>query len=136
MSIDSEKMTAGIKITRCLHVAILVSDRTRSEAFYDQILQLPKVERPFNYAGTWYQLGDMQFHLIEAPNFAASIQNAQKIGRNPHVAFGVKDLQVVLSQLESQGYPYQMSASGRQALFVQDPDGNVIEITQEEASSS
>ena len=121
-----------IKITRCLHAAILVSDITRSAAFYDQVLQLPKVPRPFDYKGVWYQLGSMQFHLIEDPDFVAHIQNSTKIGRNPHIAFGVTDLAAVRSQLEQQDYPYQMSASGRKALFIQDPDGNVIEITQEE----
>ena len=128
--------TASIEITRCLHAAILVSDKKRAEAFYDELLQLPKVPRPFNYAGTWYQLGGMQFHLIEDSELVMKLQNADKLGRNPHIAFGVKSLDAVRSQLDEQNYPYQMSQSGRQALFVQDPDGNVIEITQEEASSS
>ena len=126
--------TARIEITRCLHAAILVSDKKRSEAFYDELLQLPKVPRPFNYAGTWYQLGEMQFHLIEDPELIVKLQNTDKIGRNPHIAFGVKDLSSVRSQLDAQNYPYQMSQSGRKALFVQDPDGNVMEITQDEST--
>jgi catechol-2,3-dioxygenase len=28
------------------------------------------------------------------------------------------------------GYPVQMSASGRSALFTQDPDGNIVEISE------
>jgi glyoxylase I family protein len=121
-----------IEVTRCLHAALLVADIARSEAFYDQVLGgLPKVERPFNYGGIWYQVGAMQFHLIEEPGFVAQLNNADKIGRNPHVAFGVADLAAVRSQLEAQHYPYQMSASGREALFIQDPDGNVLEITQD-----
>lgn len=130
MSQSSE--TPNIHITRCLHAAILVSDKGRAEAFYDELLQLPKVPRPFNYAGTWYQLGEMQFHLIEDPELVVKLQNTDKIGRNSHIAFGVKSLDAVRSQLDEQNYPYQMSQSGRKALFVQDPDGNVIEITQEE----
>lgn len=122
---------SAIQVTRCLHTALLVSDVNRAEAFYDRILQLPKVERPFNYGGTWYQLAEMQLHLIEDSGFTASLPNPNKLGGNPHVAFGVEDLQSVRSQLEKLDYPYQMSASGRQALFVQDPDGNVIEITQD-----
>lgn len=122
-----------IKVTRCLHSALLVSDVAHSATFYDQILQLPKVERPFNYAGIWYQLGAMQFHLIEDPTFSAQLHNPQKLGGNPHIAFGVKDLSVVRSQLDAQDYPYEMSASGRLALFLQDPDGNVIEIAQDSA---
>ena len=126
--------SAEIKITRCLHTAILVSDIAHSAAFYDQVLMLPKVPRPFNYKGVWYQLGRMQFHLIEDPEFTAQIQNPDKVGRNPHIAFGVENLSAVRSHLEAENYPYQMSASGRKALFIQDPDGNIIEITQEEYS--
>ncbi|NJN72211.1 MAG: glyoxalase [Limnothrix sp. RL_2_0] len=120
-----------MEVTRCLHAALLVSDIARAAAFYDQVLQLPKVERPFNYAGLWYQLGATQFHLIEDPTFATRLHNPQKLGANPHVAFGVKDLSLVRSQLDAQHYPYEMSASGRLALFLQDPDGNVIEISQD-----
>ena len=136
MSVDVSQVDSNIQITRCLHAAILVSDKSRSETFYDQLLGLPKVPRPFNYAGIWYQLGEIQFHLIEDPNLVVTLQNPEKIGRNPHVAFGIKDLKSVRSRLDAQNYPYQMSASGRQALFVQDPDGNVIELTQEEATSN
>ncbi|MGB2925204.1 MAG: VOC family protein [Limnothrix sp.] len=123
-----------IEVTRCLHTALLVSDVARSEAFYDAVLQLPKVERPFNYAGTWYQLGLMQLHLIEDKTFSAQLHNVHKLGGNPHVAFGVKDLTQVRAQLDAQDYPYELSASGRKALFVQDPDGSVIEITQDESA--
>lgn len=122
-----------IQVTRCLHAAIVVADISRAEAFYDRILQLPKVERPFNYAGIWYQLGETQFHLIENRNFTATLTNAQKLGGNPHVAFGVQDLEQLKLQLEEHHYPYQMSASGRQALFLQDPDGNVIEISEDQS---
>lgn len=125
---------AKIQVTRCLHAALLVADVARSEAFYDRVLQLPKLERPFNYGGVWYELGEVQFHLIEDPNFSAKLQNSDKLGRNPHVAFGVKNLDAVRSQLDAQDYPYELSASGRRALFLQDPDGNVIEITEDQAN--
>lgn len=120
-----------IEVTRCLHTALLVADIARSEAFYDQMLQLPKVARPFDYGGIWYQVGATQLHLIEEPGWVPGLHNVEKIGRNPHVAFGVADLDAVRSQLVAQNYPFQMSASGRQALFLQDPDGNVLEITQD-----
>ncbi|WP_099239962.1 VOC family protein [Synechococcus sp. BDU 130192] len=124
-------VTPQIQVTRCLHTAILVADVQRAAAFYDRLLGLPKVERPFNYGGVWYQLPQMQVHLIEDPTFQAKLANPEKLGRNPHIAFGVKDLNAVRSQLDGENYPYEMSASGRRALFLQDPDGNVIEVTEE-----
>ncbi|MFM7353387.1 MAG: glyoxalase, partial [Microcystis aeruginosa] len=54
----------------------------------------------------------------------------EKWGRNPHLAFAIDDVAAMGSYLESQGYTIQMSASGRKALFVSDPDGNILEMSQ------
>ena len=47
-----------------LHVAVQVSDLAKAEAFYSQVIGLKKVERSLTFAGTWYQIGDFQLHLI------------------------------------------------------------------------
>lgn len=118
-----------MKITQYLHTAILVSDLDRSERFYGEILGLDKIDRSLKYPGAWYQLGPIQIHLIADPNFATSLHN-QKWGRNPHLALAVENLEAAKTHLMEQGYPAQLSASGRSALFTQDPDGNVIELTE------
>jgi len=115
-------------ITKCLHAAVLVSDLEKAEHFYGNILGLNKVERPLKYAGVWYQLGDFQVHLIVAPIASAKLQNPQKWGRNPHMAFSVTDLEMIKKSLLEHNCDIQMSASGRAALFTQDPDGNIIEL--------
>lgn len=51
------------------------------------------------------------------------------MGRLPHVALGVEDLEAVKARLLQAGYEVQPSASGRAAVFVRDPDGNVIELS-------
>ncbi|MFW6359339.1 MAG: VOC family protein [Chroococcales cyanobacterium] len=117
-------------ITQCLHTAILVSDVANAEHFYSQVLGLPKIDRILKYPGIWYQIGDYQLHLIEDKSLSNSLQNPEKWGRNPHIAFAVSNLEKAKQQLEANGYSFQMSASGRAALFTQDPDGNVIEISQ------
>lgn len=122
--------SSPIQVTGCLHTAILVADVQRAAAFYDRLLALPKVERPFTYGGVWYQLPQLQLHLIEDQAFQGRLPNPEKLGRNPHIAFGVRDLDAVRSHLDRENYPYELSQSGRRALFVQDPDGNVIEITE------
>ncbi len=119
-----------MKIARYLHTAILVSDIAAAENFYGDILGLEKVDRSLKYPGVWYQIGEFQLHLIEDKRMKSELQNTTKWGRNPHVALGVDDLQAIQERIQINNLSLQMSASGRSAFFVQDPDGNVVEISQ------
>lgn len=117
-------------VTRYLHTAILVSDLEKAESFYTQILELPKTERSLKFPGVWYQLGDYQIHLIEDQSWQATEVNP-KWGRNPHLALAVNNLEDIKTCLKNHGYACQESSSGRAALFTKDPDGNIIELSQE-----
>ena len=120
-----------MQITQFLHTAILVSNLEQAEDFYGKVLGLSKVERSLKYAGAWYQIGEFQLHLIVVPDYVLiKLQNPEKWGRNPHVALAVVNLDAAKEQLLAHKYPIQMSASGRAALFTQDPDGNIIELSQ------
>ncbi|MCC5897469.1 MAG: VOC family protein [Phormidium sp. BM_Day4_Bin.17] len=119
-----------MSITEYRHTAILVSDLDRADGFYGEVLGLTRVERPLNFPGTWYQIGAMQLHLIVSESPSRDLAS-EKWGRNPHVAFGIDDLDDTLTRLEAAGCPVQRSASGRPALFTRDPDGNVIELSAE-----
>jgi catechol 2,3-dioxygenase-like lactoylglutathione lyase family enzyme len=119
-----------MQITQCLHAAVLISDLEKAEHFYGKVLGLSKVERVLKYPGAWYQIGDFQIHLIVDTSIQPRLQNAEKLGRNPHVALSVADLEAAKNHLVAHGYLIQMSASGRAALFTQDPDGNIIELSQ------
>ena len=119
-----------MKVSHCLHTALLVTNLEKSERFYGEILGLTQVDRVLKYPGVWYQVGDFQIHLMVDPTFVPVQTNLQKWGRNPHVALAVDDLGKAIATLQSYGCPSQMSASGRSACFTQDPDGNVIEINQ------
>jgi glyoxylase I family protein len=119
-----------MQITQCLHTAILVSDLEKAEHFYGTILGLPKVERLLKFPGAWYQVEDFQIHLIVDTSIQPKLQNSEKWGRNPHLALSVTDLDAAKTQLLAHACPIQMSASGRMALFTQDPDGNIIELSQ------
>jgi len=117
-----------MQIIQSLHTAILVTNLEQSEHFYGKVLGLPKIERSLKYAGAWYQIGEYQLHLIVAPTVPTDNPN-QKWGRNPHIAFSVTDLDAAKQQLLDHNCQIQPSASGRPALFTQDPDGNIIELT-------
>jgi glyoxylase I family protein len=119
-----------MKILRYLHTAILVSNLEQAEQFYGTVLGLPKVDRALKYPGAWYQLGEIQVHLMVHDGYSSDFLNPEKWGRNPHLALGVADLEAAKAHLTAHGYPVQLSASGRAALFTQDPDGNVIELTE------
>ncbi|QSV53184.1 MAG: glyoxalase [Dolichospermum sp. UKL201] len=118
-----------MQIIQSLHTAILVTDLERSEYFYSQILGLNKIERPLKYPGVWYQIGNYQLHLIVAPTVPTDNQQ-EKWGPNPYIAFAVMDLESIKTELTAKNYPFQVSASGRPAIFIQDSDCNIIELSQ------
>jgi glyoxylase I family protein len=116
-----------MQIQRFLHTALNITDLAKSEHFYSNILGLEKVDRDLKFPGAWYQIGDYQLQLIVAePASVTALQ--EKWGRNRHLAFAVESVAAVQQQLETHRWPFQMSASGRPALFVRDPDDNIIEL--------
>jgi glyoxylase I family protein len=117
-------------LIRSLHVALLSTDLDRSRQFYEEALGLQPVDRPLGFPGVWYQLDGFQIHLITAVAMIADRVDGDRWGRNRHLAFAVDDLAEIADRLTQRGYEIQRSASGRSALFTQDPDGNVIEFSQ------
>ena len=119
-----------IEVVGCLHAATIVSNLDRAVEFYSDILGLERVDRNLNYPGAWYQIGDFQLHLIEDVNYRSNHPiDLMKSTRNPHIALGIRDLEVAKQQLLAANCVVKMSNSGRAALFTQDPDGNTIELT-------
>jgi glyoxylase I family protein len=117
-----------MQLTQFLHAAIVVSDLEKSEQFYGTVLGLKKIDRVLKFPGAWYEVGAFQIHLIADAAPSSEIQNAEKWGRNRHLAFSVANLEEAKEALIQAGCEFQVSASGRAALFVKDPDGNIIEL--------
>ncbi|MEM9266141.1 MAG: VOC family protein [Cyanobacteria bacterium P01_F01_bin.13] len=113
-----------------LHAAINVSDLAAAEHFYGTVLGLPKVDRALKFAGTWYQLGGFQLHLIVAERDYWQPAPQEKWGRRPHLAFAISDLDAAKQKLIDANIPIQPSSSGRAAIFIHDPDGHIIELSQ------
>ncbi|MGK7890149.1 MAG: VOC family protein [Leptolyngbyaceae cyanobacterium] len=117
-----------------MHTAVLVSNLARSQHFYGTILGLTPIERPatMSFPGCWYQLGNYQIHLIldetATDGSPPPLRNAQKWGRNSHLALAIADIKATRAHLRTHSWPMQESSSGRPAVFIQDPDGNVIEL--------
>ncbi|OCR02363.1 glyoxalase [Oscillatoriales cyanobacterium USR001] len=119
-----------MQINQFLHAAITVSNLAQSEHFYGTILNLSKIDRNLKFPGAWYQIGNFQIHLIAASTIIPDRVDLEKWGRNRHLAFSVTNIEQAKKDLIAHNYPIQMSASGRSALFTQDPDGNIIELSE------
>ena len=119
-----------MQITQSLHTALLISSLEKSEHFYSTVLGLSKIDRILKFPGIWYQIGNFQIHLILTATIMPDPVDDDKLGRNRHLAFAVASLEVAKEQLIAHNCPVQMSASGRSALFTQDPDGNIIELSE------
>lgn len=105
------------------HVALNVTDVPRAIAFYTGTLGLTeRVDRPdFGIAGAWLNLGPSQVHLVELPM-------APNMGQ--HFAIAVDDLDATVTELRDGGLKVDgpSEVGGRRQAFLNDPDGNVIEL--------
>jgi glyoxylase I family protein len=117
-----------------LHASVIVSDTRRALVFYHEILGLPVVaERPdLGFAGAWLKLGGQQLHLLELPNPDPVAGRPAHGGRDRHIAIAVTNLQLLKQTLDQRGLIYTLSKSGRAALFIRDPDGNALELIEQQ----
>ena len=113
------------------HVSVNVTDVARSLAFYTDVLGgVVRADRPdFGFGGAWIDLGASQVHLIEAavpPNLGQ------------HFAVQVADLHEAVREVRARGIEVGDPSPVGSSLqaFVEDPDGNVVELHQVGAAAS
>ena len=105
------------------HSSIRVSDLARSIEFYEGLLGLRSIPRPdFGFPGRWYGIGGGQLHLIQGDVPPTPLDPS-----GPHFAIAVSDLDAARRELADAGVA-SLDPGGSQ-LWIQDPDGNIIEIT-------
>jgi len=119
-----------MRILELNHVALHVKDVAASCKFYENILTLPSIPRPaFDFPGAWFSLGSVQqLHLIGERE--ASVHNHPQ---GNHFALRVSSVQEVAAELQSKNISFmgpQQRPDGKWQLFLQDPDGYVIELTE------
>lgn len=122
-----------MNISKLLHATILVADLEKSRGFYEQILGFSaSTLRPkMGFEGVWYDFGPhQQLHLMQLPNPELGLQRPQNGGRDRHIAFAVDDLSALIHKLEGSGVNYNLSKTGRRALFCRDPDDNALEFIE------
>lgn len=122
-----------MKISALLHATILVSDLNRARVFYEQILGFTPspLRPPMSFDGVWYDLApQQQLHLMQLPNPESGLQRPANGGRDRHLAFALDDLSALTQKLEAAGINFNLSQSGRRALFCRDPDDNALEFVE------
>ena len=114
---------------RVHHVSFAVADLERSRRFYENILGLQSIPRPdLGLAGIWYRAGEAEIHLIATPEGADVGGHPRSISPLAnHSAFAIDDYAKVLDHLKSSGLEVMETSAARGQMWVQDPDGNVIE---------
>ncbi len=110
------------------HVAVFVTDVSRSRQFYREVLQLEEIPRPaFTFPGAWFRLGLVQeLHIIgERPDQGVIRE------RGDHFALKVDDLEAWREHLQSLGAILRgpvRRPDGAMQIFIGDPDGHLIEL--------
>ncbi len=112
------------------HVSFSVRNLDASRAFYEGVLGLETIDRPeMGLPGVWYGAGNAEIHLIQKPE-GADLGQAPP-GVNPlanHMAFEIEDYEKVRDALVARGLEVLAPDGTRGQMWVQDPDGNVIEL--------
>jgi catechol 2,3-dioxygenase-like lactoylglutathione lyase family enzyme len=123
-------MPEPVELTALNHIARTTRNLEASRRFYREVLGCREISRPaFSFAGAWFYVAGLQFHLIEdltVPDSPATINT-----RESHIAFHVRDLNAMEQRLRDHGIPYRRSMiEDRQIdqIFFRDPDGWMIEI--------
>ncbi len=126
----------AISPTGLIEMTLEVSDLAVAEHFYRDIIGLPVVERwTDERPAVWLALGREGFLGLWPPETGgvAAIHGGRG-GRHVHFALRLPlgTLDAVQARLESLGYAVEERDFGRgnRAIYLDDPDGNVLELTE------
>ena len=111
------------------HVALHVADLDASIAFYRDGLELAQIPRPaFDFPGAWFRLGPKQeLHLVAGRALPTPGHNQSR-----HFALQVDSIEAAEALLRRNGVahrPRKRRPDGAWQLFLADPDGHRIELT-------
>ena len=120
----------AIEIQALNHISIHVEDVEKSISFYENALCLPMLPRPkFDFDGAWFMLGSkQQLHLI-----AGRENLVHSASRGNHFALQVKSIHDVELHFKTLNIKYRLPKQrpdGVWQLFIKDPDGYFIELTE------
>lgn len=133
----------GIRPARFNHVALRVRDVEKTLAFYEGILGFREAFRVYHPDGRlgliYVQYGADQFvELFEGGNEDRQPEPSPRGSGFMHFCLTVEDLDATLEYLRTKGLEIgspRTGTSGARVYFLQDPDGNQIELAEMNALS-
>jgi catechol 2,3-dioxygenase-like lactoylglutathione lyase family enzyme len=126
--------TSPIQVKSLDHVTIVIRDPEATRRFYVDALGMREVARPgFNFTGQWFQAGPTQIHtILEYDGSGRAGEGAGNNSRGHHFAFAVDDAEACYRRLNELGIaaisPPKHRPDGAVQVFVQDPDGHLVEL--------
>lgn len=124
-----------MKIVRGHHLSFSVADLARAKHFYGTVLGLAEIARPeMGLAGAWYRAGEVEVHLIVRPAGVATGEPPPRLTPiADHAAFQIDDYAGAVAHLQAAGLEVLATRPEIGQLWVQDPDGHVIELIEPRA---
>src|SRR5215211_8428182 len=129
-----EQMTP--EVIGLFEMVLEVTDLAASERFYHDIIGLPIAERwTDDRRAVWLGVGRQGFLGLWTPETGGAVAiHGGRGGRHVHFALRVPmgTLGAVTARLDSLGYPVESRdfGAGNRAVYLDDPDGNVLELTE------
>ena len=119
-----------MEITGINHVSLHVADLEASVNFYKHLGLTQKTRPNFHFRGAWFSIGEQhELHLI-----AGRDKKVNSGRRGNHFAITVSSIKETVEHLAQNGIPHRhpkQRPDGQWQVFLQDPDGYVIELTTE-----
>jgi catechol 2,3-dioxygenase-like lactoylglutathione lyase family enzyme len=111
-------------------VSFSVRDLDRAKHFYGAVLGLSEIPRPaLGIAGVWYGVGDTEVHLLVRPEGVETDAPPPRLTPiADHCAFQIDDYDAAVAHLRAAGLEVMETRREIGQLWVQDPDGHVIEL--------
>lgn len=123
------------------HVAMYVADLEATRRFYVDALGMREIDRPADLTlpGAYFRLGTAEIQVaVDAGDGHGAGLGPRQAGNEPYrgcsvrVAFGVSDLEPILSQLAEHGTTFvggpRIRADDVEQWWVADPDGRILEL--------
>jgi catechol 2,3-dioxygenase-like lactoylglutathione lyase family enzyme len=128
-----------IPLGRMDHVALPTNDAARGERFYCDVLGFHAVPRPsFSFDGRWlvHDAVGVMLHLIHAQDYERPSGPLNTM--RGHFALRCPDIEIALHTFRAHKIEFverRLPDYGYRQVFIQDPDGNIIELGEWPESS-
>lgn len=125
-----------LKLKAVHHIAIIVSDYSKSKHFYTEILGLEVINEMYRLERDSYKLdlalnGIYSIELFSFPNYVIRPSYPEALGLR-HLAFEVDDIEKSIQTLENHQIKHEGvrvdEITNKKFTFFQDPDGLPLEL--------